>query len=71
MHSDGDAFLQAFTLDKGNNWIEDEYYSFGTYLCGSHSCSQKHNNGTKKATPNEVYDHGQWQHCIVKESMPI
>ena len=68
MHSDGEPFLQAFTLDKGNH-IEDKYYLFGTYCHGGWSSCQKRTNGTKKATPDEVYEHGQWRRHIAKESI--
>jgi hypothetical protein len=33
------------------------------------SCT-KRNNGTKQATPDEVYEHGRWQHRIAWENMP-
>jgi hypothetical protein len=69
MRADGDPFLQAFTLDRGNR-IEDKYYSFGTYRRGGRSTSTKRNNGTKKATPDEVYEHGRWRQRIGRENMP-
>jgi hypothetical protein len=69
MRADGDPFLQAFTLDRGNR-IEDKYYSFGTYRRGGRSSSTKRNNGTNKATPDEVYEHGRWRQRIGRENMP-
>jgi hypothetical protein len=69
MRADGDPFLQAFSLERGNR-IEDKYYSFGTYRRGGRSTSTKRNNGTKKATPEEVYEHGRWRQRIGRESMP-
>lgn len=69
MRSEGDPFLQAFTLEPGNR-IEDKYYSFGTYRRGGRSSCTKRNNGTKKATPDEVYEHGRWRKRISRENMP-
>jgi hypothetical protein len=69
MRSEGDPFLQAFTLEPGNR-IKDKYYSFGTYRRGGRSTCTKRNNGTKKATPDEVYEHGQWRKRISRENMP-
>jgi hypothetical protein len=69
MRSQGDPFLQAFTNAPGQ-WIEDKYYSFGTYRrVGRSSCS-KRNNGTQKATSDEVYEHGRWSRKISAENMP-
>jgi hypothetical protein len=69
MQAEGDPFLQAFTLERGNQ-IEDKYYSFGTYRQGGRSSSTKRNNGTAQATPDEVYEHGHWRNRISKENMP-
>jgi hypothetical protein len=69
MQAEGDPFLQAFTIERGNR-IEDKYYSFGTYRRGGRSSSTKRNNGTAQATPDEVYEHGFWRNRISKENMP-
>jgi hypothetical protein len=67
--AEGDPFLQAFTDAPGNR-LEDKYYSFGTYRRGGRSTSTKRNNGTKKATSDEVYEHGRWTKRMSKENMP-
>jgi hypothetical protein len=59
MRSQGDLFLQAFTNVWGQR-IKDKYYSFGTYRCGGCSSCSKQSNGMKKATSDEVYEHGRW-----------
>jgi hypothetical protein len=69
MRAEGDPFLQAFTTARGNR-IEDKYYSFGTYRRGGRSSSTKRNNGTQKATSDEVYEHGRWRQRISRENMP-
>jgi hypothetical protein len=68
MRSDGDPFLQAFTHERGNR-IEDKYYSFGTFRRGGRSSSSKRNNGMKKATVDEIYEHGRWRRRISGEDM--
>jgi hypothetical protein len=67
--AEGDPFLQAFTEAPGNR-LEDKYYSFGTYRRGGRSTSTKRLNGTKTATPDEVYEHGRWTKRMSKENMP-
>jgi hypothetical protein len=37
---------------------------------GGRTSSQKRNNGTKQATPEEVYEHGRWRRRMAKENMP-
>jgi hypothetical protein len=68
MRMEGDPFLQAFTADRGNR-LEDKFYSFGTYRRGGRSSSTKRNNGTMKATSDEVYEHGRWRRRIASEDM--
>jgi hypothetical protein len=69
MQAEGDPFLQAFTSKQGN-WIEDKYYSMGTYQWGGQSSSTKRNNGGAQASMDEVYEHGWWRHKLSKENMP-
>jgi integrase len=69
MRSEGDPFLQAFTMTPGNR-IEDKYYSMGSYRRGGRSACTKRLNGTLKATDIEVYEHGRWAVKISKENMP-
>ena len=69
MRAEGDPFLLAFT-DLPGHRIEDKYYSMGTYRRGGRSSCTKHDNGTLKATPAEVYEHGRWTVKQSKENMP-
>ena len=62
-------FLLAFSTTVGNR-IEDMYYSMGTYRRGGRSSCTKRTNGTLKATPAEVYEHGRWTVKQSKENMP-
>jgi hypothetical protein len=68
MRTAGDPFLQAFTSEHGNR-LEDKYYSFGTYRRGGRSACTKRNNGTLKASTDEVYEHGRWRRRIGGEDM--
>jgi hypothetical protein len=69
MRTEGDPFLLAFSTTAGNR-IEDKYYSMGTYRRGGRSSCTKRTNGTLKATPAEVYEHGRWTVKQSKENMP-
>ena len=59
---DLDWWKAALQIDMG---IQDKYYSFGTYCHGGCTSSQKQNNGTKQAIPEEVMNMGigtaKWQ----------
>lgn len=66
MQAKGNPFLQVFTSEWGN-WIEDKYYSMGTYQWGGQSSSTKQNNSRQaQASMDEVYEHGWWQNKISK-----
>jgi hypothetical protein len=68
MRAEGDPFLQAFTHKRGHR-IEVKYNSFGTYQRRDCLSSMEHNNCTKQATTDEVYEHGRWHQRIGGESM--
>jgi hypothetical protein len=68
MRAEGDPFLQAFTHTPGNR-IEDKYYGMGSWRRGARAQCAKRNNGTEKATPDEIYEHGRWNFKINKEDM--
>jgi hypothetical protein len=69
MRAEGNPFLLTLT-DMPGHRIEDKYYSMGTYRRGGRSSCTKRDNGTLKATPAEVYEHGRWTVKQSKENMP-
>jgi hypothetical protein len=65
----GDPFLQAFSDAPGNR-IEDKYWSCGSYRRGGRTSSSRRGGGTRRATEDEIYEHGRWRKRRAKESMP-
>jgi len=59
-----------FTDEVAGNRIEDKYYSFGTYRRGGRTASGKRGHGTKKASTDEIYEHGRWERRLDSENMP-
>jgi hypothetical protein len=57
MRAEGDVFLQAFTNSPGNR-IEDKFYGMGSWRRGGRAECAKRNNGTDKASRDEIYEHG-------------
>ena len=69
MQAEGDPYLQAFTDKKGHR-IEEKFYAMSMFRRGGRAQCQKRNNGTAKATRDEVYEHGRWNVPISSEDMP-
>jgi hypothetical protein len=69
MRQEGDPFLQAFSRTPGNR-IEDKYYSCGSYRRGGRTSSTRRGGGTRRASEDEVYEHGRWRQRRTKENMP-
>ena len=69
MHQEGDPFLQAFSDTPGHR-IEDKYYSCGSYRQEGRTSSTRCGAGTRRATEDEVYEHGCWRQWCTKENMP-
>ena len=69
MHQEGDPFLQAFSDTPGHR-IEDKYYSCGSYCQEGRTSSTRCGAGTRRATEDEVYEHGCWRQWCTKENMP-
>jgi hypothetical protein len=65
----GDAYLQEFDGSPGKTLME-AFYSMHSYRRGGRSHVSKHRPGCRrKATPEEVNEHGRWRRRRASESM--
>jgi hypothetical protein len=72
----GEPTLQSFSAQPGHR-IQDKVYSIHSWRRGGRSKvsrSPRHNEpkptGARKATPDEVYEHGRWENSQAGENMP-
>jgi hypothetical protein len=72
----GEPTLKAFSSKPGHR-ISDKVYSMHSWRRGGRSKvsrSARHNEpkppGARRATPDEIYEHGRWTNSQASESMP-
>jgi hypothetical protein len=59
---EGDAYLRPYDSSTATRTIVLLFYSMGTYRRGGTSFIKRHHTGcVRKATPDEVTNHGQWR----------
>jgi hypothetical protein len=76
MRREGEPTLRSFSQRPGNR-LQDKLYSMHTWRRAGRSAvsrTPRHNEpnppGRRKASPDEVYEHGRWSQKVSSENMP-